>query len=302
MIKPVVAFAMALVAFLSGCESMGDRPAGAASVKQMLVNSTNITYLEQGNGAPVVFVHGGFQDRRAWEPQREAIAKRYRFIAMDQRYFGSGPWADNGTQYSQATHVADLTAFIRQLNAGPVHLVGRSYGADVALRMAVQHPELVRSLFLNEPPLPSVLTNPDEQKVVSDERKSRAPISAAAQAGNAEEATRLFHDWVNGDPGNFERLPQATKSMLLDNARTVRLHTSAPPPGQVTCEQLGQLKVPVTITKGELTRPFFRVHSEAAHRCIPGSQLVTIPGARHGSSDQNAAAFNDALLSFLARN
>ena len=251
--------AMALVfVLLSGCQSLGNQPAEPPSVKQIPVNGTSITYLEQGKGVPIVFVHGAISDHRAWEPQREAITKRYRAIALDQRYFGVAPWSDNGTQYSRATHVADLAAFIRQLKLGPVHLVGQSYGADIALRVAVEHPELVRSLFLNEPPLPSILTNPDEQKVVSDEGKGFAPVVAAAKAGNVAEATRLMVDFVYADPGNFDRRSQASRSMLLDNARTLPPHVSAPPPPRVTCEQLAQLKMPVTITRGEMTRPFFR--------------------------------------------
>lgn len=291
-----------VVVLLSGCQALRDQPAGAPSFKQVAVNGTSITYLEQGKGTPVVFVHGAISDHRAWEPQRETIAKRYRAIALDQRYFGIAPWSDNGAQYSRATHVADLAAFIRQLKLAPVHLVGQSYGADIALRVAVEHPELVRSLFLNEPPLPSILTNPDDQKVVSDEGKGFAPVVAAAKAGNVAEATRLMIDFVYADPGNFDRRSQASRSMLLDNARTIAPHVSAPPPPRVTCDQLGRLKMPVTITKGELTRPFFRVLSEAAHRCIPGSQLITVANARHGSPDQNPADFNEALLGFLARN
>ena len=206
--KPIVAFSFALVVLLSGCQSLGHQPAEAPSVKQMLVNGTSVTYLEQGKGVPVIFVHGAISDHRAWEPQRETIAKRYRVIALDQRYFGVAPWSDNGTQYSRATHVADLAAFIRHLKVGPVHLVGQSYGADIALRVAVEQPELVRSLFLNEPPLPSILTNPDEQKVVSDEGKGFAPVVAAAKAGNVAEATRLMVDYCIRRPGQLrETLP-----------------------------------------------------------------------------------------------
>ena len=302
MIKPIVAFSFALVVLLSGCQSLGDQPAEAPSAKQMSVNGTSVTYLEQGKGTPVVFVHGAISDHRAWEPQRETIAKRYRLIALDQRYFGVATWHDNGTQYSRATHVADLAAFVRQLNLAPVHLVGHSYGSDIALRVAVEHPELVRSLFLNEPPLTSILTNPDDHKVVSDEGRSFAPVVAAAKAGNVAEAARLLTDIAHADPGNFERRSQASRSMILDNARTTAPHFSAPPPPRVTCEQLGQLTMPVTITRGELTRPYFRVLSGAAHRCIPGSQLITVATARHASPDQNTAAFNEALLGFLARN
>ena len=145
--KPIVAFSFALVVLLSGCQSLGHQPAEAPSVKQMLVNGTSVTYLEQGKGVPVIFVHGAISDHRAWEPQRETIAKRYRVIALDQRYFGVAPWTDNGTQYSRATHVADIAAFIRQLKVGPVHLVGQSYGADIALRVAVEQPELCAVFF-----------------------------------------------------------------------------------------------------------------------------------------------------------
>lgn len=55
------------------------------------------------------------------------------------------------TQWSHATHVADVADFIRGLKAGPVVLVGQSYGSQIAAIVAAQHPELVRGKFLNEP-------------------------------------------------------------------------------------------------------------------------------------------------------
>lgn len=57
----------------------------------------------------------------------------------------------------------------------------------------------------------------------------------------------------------------------------------------------------MTITKGEgeLTKTPSRIFAEAAHRCIPGSQLITFPTARHGASWQNSPAFNAAYLHFL---
>ena len=49
--------------------------------KEVEINGVRLEYIEQGSGEPIVFVHGGVQDLRAWEPVREAVAKRYRFIA-----------------------------------------------------------------------------------------------------------------------------------------------------------------------------------------------------------------------------
>jgi hypothetical protein len=83
------------------------------------VNGVDLPYLDQGHGVPVVFVHGDPGDHRAWEGQREAVAERYRFIAPTQRYFGTGPWPDDGAGFSMATHADDLAAFVRQLRAGP---------------------------------------------------------------------------------------------------------------------------------------------------------------------------------------
>jgi pimeloyl-ACP methyl ester carboxylesterase len=73
------------------------------------------------------------------------------------------------------------------------------------------------------------------------------------------------------------------------------------PAEPITCQQLGQIRAPVTITEGALTAPGRRIMDAAAHRCIPQSQLITIPNARHGAPRENPSAFNEALLAFLAR-
>lgn len=301
MVKFIVSFTFACAIFLPAWQCSKAQQLAEPSAKQLAVNGTTIKYWEQGKGVPVVFVHGAISDHRYWEPQREAVAKSYRFIALDRRYFGTDPWRDSGAQFSQATQVADLAALIRELKIGPAFLVGTSGGATIALVIAVQHPELVRGLFVNEPGLASIMTDPADQKVVSEFRAERqAAARAAAKAGNMEEAARLFVDSANGKPGSFDTLSPEFKAMFVDNARTVLL--DAPPSEPITCAQLGQLKVPVTITKGRLTKPSSKILAEAAHRCISQSQLMTIPNARHGASRQNPSAFNKALLAFLARN
>ena len=61
----------------------------APLAKEAEVNGVRIQYLEDGSGEPVVFVHGVISDHRAWEPVRDDIARKYRFIALTQRYFGT---------------------------------------------------------------------------------------------------------------------------------------------------------------------------------------------------------------------
>src|SRR6266700_697585 len=68
----------------------------AQAAKEVEVNGVRIQYLEDGSGEPVVFVHGALGDLRSWEPVREGIASKYRFVAYTQRYYGTEPWPDDG--------------------------------------------------------------------------------------------------------------------------------------------------------------------------------------------------------------
>ena len=289
-------------ALMTGCGTATRVPAADSSIESLAVNGATLIYESRGEGAPtVVFVHGGFADHRIWDSQRAAVAPRHRFVAVTLRYFGTEPWPDQGERFSQETHVQDLVEFIRKLQRGPVVLVGRSYGAYTALVAALRHPELVRGLVLNEPPLWSLLTTPHERAALADDAKAMAPVRAAVQAGRNDEATRQFADWVNAEPGGFDALPAATRRMHLDNARTVPLQLAASPRNiALTCEQLGRLAMPAVVTKGALSRPSLRLAADALHRCMPGSRLIDIPGARHDAPRQQPQAFNDVLLEFLA--
>jgi pimeloyl-ACP methyl ester carboxylesterase len=62
---------------------------------------------------------------------------------------------------------------------------------------------------------------------------------------------------------------------------------------------LGQIRVPVAIARGELARPFYRIAAETAHRCMPKSRVIVIPGGGHFAMAEHASAFNEALMSFL---
>jgi pimeloyl-ACP methyl ester carboxylesterase len=170
----------------------------------------------------------------------------------------------------------------------------------VALVTAVQHPELVGGLFLYEPALTTFVTNPADAKLAGDDRKDMlAPVIAAAKAGDLEGAARMVPDQVTGVPGTFAALPSTVQASLLDNARIFKVSFSAPPPPKISCEQLGQVKAPAAIARGEETRAFYRIAAETAHRCMPESRLIVVPHARHVWPAQEPAAFDAALLAFL---
>ncbi len=270
---------------------------------QLRVNGVDLAYIDQGTGAPVVFVHGAWMDLRYWEPQRQAIATQYRFIAYTLRYHGTAPWPDAGQHYSLATHAADLAAFMRQLNTSPVHLVGLSSGGRLVTMVALEYPDLMRSLTVLEPPIDELLVDlPEAQPVRDAWRQAFEPIRTAAQAGKAIQATKLFFELANYQgAGTFETQPEAFRQMILDNARTVPLQLVAPRPPAISCATLGGVKAPTLVVHGEQTPHYMALISEVVVQCIPGSRLVVIPQATHLMRHQNPTAFNEALLHFLAQ-
>lgn len=143
---------------------------------------------------------------------------------------------------------------MRGLGTGPVHLVGWSYSGTAVLGVAVRYPELVKSVYVYEGSLSTFITDPAEQKAMADDRGAMlGPVVQRARAGDGAGATRLLMDNVNSEPGTFDSFTPGWRAMQLDNARAVLLMFAAPPPPQVTCQQLAQIKVPVVVARGELT-------------------------------------------------
>src|SRR5919206_1723531 len=117
------------------------------------VNGLDIAYVERGRGQPVVFVHGGTGDWRTWEGQMAAFSAGHRAIALSCRGYWPNRKLDPDDRITLDTFVEDVAAFIRALEAGPVHLVGHSSpGGFGGLLLAARYPDLLRSLVLLEPP------------------------------------------------------------------------------------------------------------------------------------------------------
>ncbi|WP_027502070.1 alpha/beta fold hydrolase [Rhodococcus sp. UNC363MFTsu5.1] len=108
------------------------------------------------DGAPVVLLHGFPQDSRSWDRLAPLLHRRgFRTLAPDLR--GASPrarprsrWAYRSSQLS-----ADVVALIEQAGLGPVHLVGHDWGAGAAWTVAVDRPDLIRTLTTLSVPHPA---------------------------------------------------------------------------------------------------------------------------------------------------
>src|ERR1700755_2392164 len=103
-----------------------------------------LPYDEAGTGRPLVLLHAGIADRSMWSDHLAPLAAAgYRAIAPDLPGFGESPEGPG-----PLAPWADVLAFLDELGIGEAALVGDSFGAAVALRVAVVAPERARALTL----------------------------------------------------------------------------------------------------------------------------------------------------------
>ena len=284
-------------------------------VRTAAVNGAALAYREQGEGEPVVFVHGSASDLRSWEQQLPAIGASYRAIAYSRRYARPNQNIEPGADDQMLPHVDDLVALLRALDAAPAHLVGNSWGAFICLLAAIRHPQLVRSLVLAEPPVLSlfmstpprpaellrlVVRRPRAARVIlSFTVKTAFPAMQAFRRGDDEQAIQTFAYGFLGK-GAYERLPEERMQQLRENVSTLRaqlLGAGFPP---LSDDEVRRVAAPTLLMTGQRSPAFPLLLSDRLQQLLPNAQHVEIAGASHGMTEENAGAANEAILRFLA--
>lgn len=110
------------------------------------VNGIEVHYELAGRGDPAMLLVGLPGVGRGWGPQIDLFSRDYLTIVPDQR--GAGATSRPETGYTIAEHAADMAGLLRSLDCGPTHLVGSSTGGAIAQVMALDHPDVVRSLTI----------------------------------------------------------------------------------------------------------------------------------------------------------
>jgi pimeloyl-ACP methyl ester carboxylesterase len=279
-------------------------PAFAIKAKTVEVNGARLAYVEHGQGPPVVLVHGALLDYRYWSPQLDALSHDYRVIAVSLRrhYPNSAPPDSSG--YSPAIHAADLAALMRKLDLPPVHLVGHSYGGRVALQLAGDHPEMVRSLVLEEPgQLANLVTDSAAKAELAPLLAARTLTVKSALAkldsGDAEGGMREFVANAMG-PGVYDTGSKEFRGFLRSNVGTLRPLLTTPP-ARFTCEDAGKIQAPTLLIGGDASPRIYALSMTALRPCLRDAERVTLPGATHCAHWDDADAFNRAVLDFLKR-
>ena len=110
------------------------------------VNGARLYYEEHGEGFPLVLSHGGWTDTNHWLPNVGPLSRRWRVVLWDRR--GSGRSRDGGEGHTWQLWRDDLRGVLDHLGIESAYAGGCSYGALLALELALEWPRLVRALIL----------------------------------------------------------------------------------------------------------------------------------------------------------
>jgi pimeloyl-ACP methyl ester carboxylesterase len=256
------------------------------------VADRSIAFRRAGDGPPLVLLHGGWSDSRAWGPQLAGLSDAFDVIAWDTPGCGdSDELPGRPTLADYADAVADL---ITALDVGRAHVCGLSFGGGLALAVYQRHPRLVRSLIA--------------AGAYAGWRGSLAPEEVEARLTRARaECERPPAEWIDGYlPELFARPVPAevidqVRAMMSDvRPAGLLAMLTAFAEADVTAV-LPTIAVPTLVLHGELDARAPRHVAEVLHAGIPRSELVVLPGVGHDVNLEAPEAFNAEVRRFLGR-
>jgi pimeloyl-ACP methyl ester carboxylesterase len=250
------------------------------------------------SGTPVVLIHAGIADRRMWDPQWSQLASERSAVRLDLRGFGESTTQPDG----EWSHVADVLETLRQLGIERCHLVGASFGAGVAVEVALTAPDLVESLLLC-PPGGSLLATltPDLEDFFDAERAAlaRHDLDAAVEAN--------IDAWVVGPRRSASEVDRAVVAAVRTMQRrafdvAASWQGNAPeleldPPA---LERLSEITARTLVLVGGHD---LETTDDAAARLIAGitgARRIDWPDVAHLPSLEEPQAFLDLLMDWTA--
>jgi pimeloyl-ACP methyl ester carboxylesterase len=232
-------------------------------------------YEEHGQGDPVVLLHGGLESSADWTPFAQALRDRHRVLIPDRSGHGHTP--DVNGPYTYDAMAAETIAVLEQVAGTPARLVGYSDGGNIALLVARDRPDLVRSVVAIganhdvdglAPQFLSRLQHPDPT----------SPRLAAIRA--AYEATS----------------PDGAEHWATFYGKVAEMGRTGP---AMTIDDLGRISCPVLVVVAD-DDVVTLDHAIAMFDALDHAQLAVIPGTSHLLHHERPELLTDLIQAFLA--
>jgi len=233
----------------------------------------------------------------AWKGLADAMPD-LTLVAPDMPSHGRSADWDENSSFGDTVYEASLAA----MDGTPMDVIGHSFGAMTALRLAVAHPDRIRSLTVIEPVFFGIAER-DAPQTLGAHDEAATPFKDALKAKDMETAARLFNKMWSTDAPKWDTLPERTRAAMVRGVHVVPdtyglLYDDTA--GLLEPGALDDLHVPTLVMRGELAHPAIMAVNDGLAGRIPGAVQAVIKGAGHMAPITHPQACADEIRPLLA--
>jgi pimeloyl-ACP methyl ester carboxylesterase len=265
------------------------------------INGTELAYELQGNGEPVVLIHGGVLADVFVPMMKEPALANYRLINYHRRGYGQSAPVQGFVSVQQQAD--DCLSLMKHLGIDRAHIAGYSLGGSVAIQLAIMAPDVVHSLSLLEPLVPN------------------APLDEAAQQYFLGAVGRSYEIYGRGDklgamhefslsafgPDYRKSLEKALPGAADESATAADAMFGAELPSMqqwgLVREDVASIKQPVLyVYHKDPNWSGFQVTYDLLSPWLPQTETFVCPGTSHLLQATHPRPVAEAMAAFMARN
>jgi len=259
------------------------------------VEGGRIYFEVEGEGHPLLLIHGGLGSLRMWDEQVPGFAGRYRVIRYDTRGFGR-----TETEDVEFTNRGDAAAVLDHVGASSAYVVGQSRGGVIALDLTLDQPDRVDALV-------SVAGGISGYEAELPDGVERPPWDEAERFWEAKDWGALAEletqVWVDGWGQPQDRVDPEIRSRVKDwilaNYQAGLAEGKPQPLDPPAAERLAEVRVPTLVLIGTDDEPGCVVAGRHLAASVPGAQVVELPGVAHMIQLEEPELFTKLVLDFL---
>jgi pimeloyl-ACP methyl ester carboxylesterase len=237
-----------------------------------------IDYEARGAGLTVVLVPGSCSTGAAWRPVMAAWGNRFRCVTTS--LLGYGGTAERRTLRDPSIwHEADIVEKVIRKAGGPVHLVGHSFGALVAIAVALRNRVPLASLAVIEAPAAELLRDNGDRQHYRAIRQMTDGYFAAFTSGDVEAIATMIDFY--GGAGTFASWPPNVRAYAVETTAVNMLDWASAYGFPLSAAALASIDIPALVLWGELSHPAVQRANALLAACIIVAVSMKIKAAAH---------------------
>lgn len=250
-----------------------------------------------GSGPTVLCLHSSASSSKQWRALTERLADRYRVVAPDLYGYGESPPWPAERRLSFDDEIELLAPLLESL--GPLHLVGHSYGAAVALKLALAYPDRIRRLVIYEPVLFRLLAYANASRPMAREIFAVAvAVVEAVERGELEYAARQFVDYWSGE-GSWHALAEEQRHTIAQRMRKVAYEFDAIGTDILPLSAYARVQAPTLYLYGTQAPRPTRTIAALLAGVLPRAVMQPLHGIGHMGPLSHAGLVNAHIERFL---